>query len=255
MKSLLILTQPWPRVERLADQLWQADIPNLAIPFSKIEPCFEDSLMLQSFDWVVVVSPSAAERVIALAQSFDPGLPMPRFACIGPGTVSALREGLDSLAWPDPEIHWPQGSHDAEHLMAADFWGDLRNRSILVARASKTKTPWGSLFRPFQASVMEAELYEQVVLEPDWDFALPRLRRFIAEPDFERMVWYVSQEAVAERLVPEVRNLSIGHVTQRDTALVPHPRIKTVLERLGWAQVELVHPGADGLVSMMKRSG
>ncbi len=255
MKSLLVLTQPWPRVERLADQLWQADIPNLAIPFSKIDPCFDQPLMLQSFDWVVVVSPSAAERLLALAQAYDPDLPMPRFACVGPGSVSTLKEGLQSLAWPDPEIVWPEDNHDAEHLMAADFWGDLNNQSILVARATKTKTPWGAMFQQRRASVMEAELYEQISLEPDWEFAVPRLKRFIADPHFEKIVWYISQEGVAERLAHAVRNLSIGHVTQRDLALVPHQRIKNVLSRLGWAQIEVVQPGADGLVSVMRASG
>jgi uroporphyrinogen-III synthase len=255
MKSLLVLTQPWPRVERLADQLWQANIPNLAIPFSKIEPRFDEPLMLQSFDWVVVVSPSAAERVLALAEAYDPGLPMPRFACIGPGTVSTLKEGLESQAWPDPEIVWPEDSHDAEHLMAAGFWGDLNNQSVLVARATKSKTAWGTLFRERRASVMETELYEQIILEPDWDFALPRLKRFIADPNFEKIVWYVSQESIAERLVHEVRNLSIGHVTQRDVALVPHTRIKSLLTRLGWGQIEVIEPGADGLVSVMRASG
>jgi uroporphyrinogen-III synthase len=254
MKSLLVLTQPWPRVERLADQLWQANIPNLAIPFSKIEPCFDQPLMLQSFDWVVVVSPSAAERLLALAEAYDPDLPMPRFACVGPGSVSTLKEGLASLAWPDPEIFWPEDMHDAEHLLAANFWGDLHNQSVLVARARTTKTPWGAMFREHRASVMEAELYEQMNLEPDWEFALPRLKRFIADPHFDKMVWYVSQEGVAERLVHSVRNLSIGHVTQRDIALVPHTRIKSLLSRMGWAQVEVVRPGADGLVSVMRAS-
>ena len=255
MKNLLVLTQPWPRVERLAEQLWQADIPNLAIPFSKIEPCFDQPLLLQSFDWVVVVSPSAAESLIALAVPYDAELPMPRFACVGPGSVSALKEGLDSLAWPDPEIFWPEISHDAEHLLKAPFLGDLSHQSVLVVRAKISKTAWGPLFREKHASVMEIELYEQHAQAPDWEFAMPRLRRSIDDPHFKQMLWYVSQESVAERLVSAVRNLSIGHVTQRDIALVPHPHIQRVLERLGWAQVQLVAPGAQGLVSAMLHSG
>jgi uroporphyrinogen-III synthase len=255
MKNFLVLTQPWPRVERLAEQLWQANIPNLAIPFSKIEPCFDDNIMLQSFDWVVVVSPSAAERLLALAQAYDPGLPMPRFACVGPGSVSALREGLEALAWPDPEILFPRDSFDAEHLLAADFWGSLNHKSVLVARASKSKTAWNELFHERRASVMEAGLYEQVNLTPDWDFALPRFKRFMAEPQFQRALWYVSQESVAERLVHEVRNLPIGHATQRDLALVPHARIKARLSRLGWSHIEVIQAGADGLISAMHSSG
>ena len=254
MKHLLVLTQPWPRVERLAEQLWQADVPNLALPFNKIEPCFDQPLMLQGFDWIVVVSPSAADRLIALAQAYDAELPMPRFACVGPGSVAALKEGLESLAWPDPEIYYPEGVHDAEHLLSANFWGDLSHQSVLVVRAKQSKTAWGLLLRERHASVMEIELYEQHIQPPDWDFAMPRLRRSIADPHFSHMLWYVSQASVADRLVADVRNLSIGHVTQRDVALVPHQQIQKVLERLGWAQVRLIAPGAQGLVSAMQHS-
>lgn len=252
MSKLLVLTQPWPRVERLAGQLQQAGIPSLALPFSRIETLPQRPLALQAHDWVVVISPSAAETLLAQALPHDPAAPMPRFACVGPGTVEALRERLQAQAWPVPQLHWPAQHHDAQALMAAPFWGPLQGRRVLVARAERSKTAWAEWFTGQQASVTDVALYRQVAQMPDWERALTRLRPCIEHAGFTRLTWYVSQESVVEPLVQQLGTAAIGPVLQRDLALVPHERIAAQLRRQGWTQTRLILPGASGLISAMQ---
>ena len=137
----VLVTRPERQAGPMMDGLRAAGAEPLLFPVIRIaEPADGGAALrtaaqaIDTYDWVVLGSANAAERVLAALE--DAGTPAsgtnPRWACVGPGTAGVLRE-----AGVEPQLQAER--HVAEGLLEALDRHDLAQRRVLLPQAEAAR--------------------------------------------------------------------------------------------------------------------
>lgn len=272
----VVLTQPQPRAQAVAEALSAHGHELLALPFAAIEPLTDSPSVaaalarLAEFDRVVFVSPMAIDVVLeALGESWPLAVAP---AIVGPGSAEALaRHGLDG----HPGLLMPAGPvFDAAALLAhPELAAPLRQR-ILVVRAEGGNQAIEKALALRGAVVQPIEAYRRRAIEPSAD-AVATLACWLgehldardsggrggrsgdggggaargADPSLHVVVTTVDAADGLARLAsraPALRTLLGAGM------LAIHPRIASRLHELGCRRVRLIGPGLEALRSAIE---
>lgn len=248
----VVLTQPRPRVDRLAARLAERGHDVVALSFRRLvgmgesEPVREVFSRLRDFRWVVFVSPGAIEAA-------SPALPArwPQevgIAVIGPGSLQALREaGIDPLrvrcAVP------PAPPYDADALIGLPAFASMRDGRVLVVAGDRGRTDWIDALAARGVGVERACVYRNAPCEPEAG-AIERVRAWAGDSAPAVFV-FTSVEAVAALgQLPAAgawRDWALGQ-----QALAPHPRIAHALLSAGWRNARVIEPGEQALCAALE---
>lgn len=247
----VVLTQPAPRVEGIAERLRGRGHEPLALPLSRIVDRHDDAVRaamadLARYDWIVLVSPAAVASAARLAGVHWPGAAS--VAVIGPGSVQAIVErGLPID--PARVLHPPGPRYDADALLDMAPLRAPRGLAVLVLRGEGGSEHWIARLRAGGAEVRTCEVYAREPIEPPAGAlaALAQRLRGVPLPVFV----FTQVEAVGR-----VGELLVRHrlsaAAHRAPALAIHPRIAAALRRAGWTDVQLIEPGETALASALE---
>ena len=248
----VVLTQPRPRVDRLAARLAARGREVVVLSFRHLEgmggsePVREVFSRLSEFQWVVFVSPGAIEAA-------SPALPAdwPRevgVGVIGPGSVQALREvGIDPqrvrCAVP------PAPPYDADALMRLPAFAELRDARVLVVAGDRGRTDWIDALAARGVKVERACVYRNAQSEPDAG-AVERIRAW-ASASQDAVFVFTSVDAVAALgQLPAASSWRDWAASQQ--AFAPHARIIDALAAAGWRNARLIEPGEQALCGALE---
>ena len=245
----VVLTQPLPRVERLAARLTERGHDVLLCPVRRLAGQGNLASAIGAvgdYDWVVFVSPGA----VAVALQELPG-EWPRrtgIALIGPGSEQELSDhGISS---PAVRIVRPASApYDADALMRLapfDSPGGLR---VLVLAGTGGRTDWIEELGCRGALVRRAAIYLSETLSPTEE-ALRRMRRW-SRDDGEAVFVFTTTDAVRE-LEAALARARLRSWARRQRALAQHPRIARMLDERGWRSARLIEPGEPALLAAIE---
>jgi len=248
----VLLTQPRPRVERLAARLTARGHEVLACPLRRLvglgaEPGVREALgSLARHDWVIFVSPGSIEACAAL-------LPQPwpasvGIAVIGPGSAQALAE--HSTIPPDVRLVQPSGPpFDGQALLSTAPFDAPADLGILVLAGETGRTDWIDELARRGAHVERLAIYRSEAVAPAQETSSV-LNRWASEPDPVVFV-FTTGEAVRE-LDALVTGAGLGPWAHAQPALAPHPRIVSLLRERQWVSAHLVEPGERALLAAIE---
>lgn len=247
----VVLTQPAPRVEGIAERLRALGHRPLALPLSRIVERHDDAVRaamsdLSRYDWIVLVSPAAVAAAAHLRGVHWPAAG--GVAVIGPGSAQAIVEhGLP--ADPARVLRPPGPRYDAEALLAMAPLRAPRGLSVLVLRGEGGSEDWIARLRAGGADVRTCELYRRQPVEPPAEAleALAALLRGTPAP-----VFVLTQVEAVGRLDALLARRSLSAAARRAPALAIHPRIEAALRQAGWADVRLIEPGETALAGALE---
>jgi len=280
----VVLTQPQPRAQAVAEALTARGHEVLALPFAAIEPLTGEPPVavtlarLAQFDRVVFVSPTAIDVVLEALGDTWPVAVAP--AIVGPGSAEALaRHGLDG----HPGLLMPAGPvFDADALLAHPGLAAPLRQRILVVRAQGGNRAIEEALALRGAAVQPIEAYCRRTVEPSAN-ALATLACWLgerletgdsgdggrsgsggegsaggegsegvprgADASLHVVVTTVDAADGLARLAsrgPALRTLSGAAM------LAIHPRIACRLRELGFWRVRLIAPGFEALRSALE---
>jgi len=247
----VVLTQPAPRVERLARRLRSHGHEVVELPSRRLEVPGGDAAgaalhSLAEYDWVVFVSPGAVEA--ALEGRRDPWPAGVGIAVIGPGSEQALAEyGLRAPAVRI--VRPPAAPYDADALLRAPPFAAPAGARILVLRGEAGRVDWMQTLRERGAQVDAVSLYRTRALELPAE-GLTVLRRWAASGAAARFV-FTSVDAV-EAVTGWLSEPPLRGWALAQTALTVHRRIEDALRARGWAAARLVEPGESALLAALE---
>lgn len=249
----VVLTQPAPRVDRLAERLRARGHDAVALASRRLVRCAdapEPAALVDSlagrYDWVIFVSPGAV--ALGLGGAEGPARRWPEsvgIAVVGPGSAQALAQL--GLAPPRVRIAAPGcAPYDADALLATPPFQAPAGLAVLVVHGEQGRGDWLDELRARGAGVDRLVLYrsEPASVAPA---TLERLRSWAADAMSATFV-FTSVGAVrdcARLLAAE----SLSGWARGQPALVVHPRIAAALSELGWQAVRLIEPGEPALLA------
>ena len=248
----VVLTQPAPRVERLARALRERGHRVLELPARRLVPLDGAAGWARGLaatrDWVVFVSPGAVEMALATLDGPWPG--EVGIAVVGPGSALALAR--DPRIHPGVRIARPAGPpYDADSLLRTPPFDAPDGLRILVVRGEAGRDDWLDDLRRHGAQVEACALYRAVPAPVD-----PQARATLANWALERasaVFAFTAVDAAAhvEALLEGPGARAWAH---SQPALAQHPRIARALVDLGWTHVVSVEPGYAGLLAGIESS-
>jgi len=249
----VVLTQPLPRIERLAQRLAERGHEIAPCPLRRLRSLAADPRVAATLgsiaerDWVVFVSPGAIE--VALRDRGPAPWPgATGIALIGPGSEDALAEY--GIAASQVRILRPaRAPYDADALMRLAPFDSPQGLRVLVLAGNAGRTDWIDALRERGASVQRVAIYRSEALVPGAD-VLARLRRWSRQAAAVVFV-FTTLDAVRE-LEAALARARLRGWARRQRALVPHPRIAATLAALGWRTVETIEPGERALIAALE---
>lgn len=249
----VVLTQPAPRVSRLADRLRASGHEPLALGQRRLvrsatapEPRSLLDAIGAGYDWVVFVSPGAVGA--AFDGLADPAARWPDTAgaaVVGPGSAQALAER--GIAPPRVRVVHPAAApYDAAALLRTPPFDRPESLRVLVVHGEGGRTGWIDTLgaRGARVDVLRVYRSEPVPVDPA---AVDRLRGW-AGGDAAAVFVFTSAGAVREcEALLAAQGLASWAHAQR--ALAVHPRIVAVLQECGWRAAALVEPGEQALLA------
>ncbi|MEN9316222.1 MAG: hypothetical protein RIS35_2615 [Pseudomonadota bacterium] len=242
----LVLTQPEPRVARIAARLRAAGHAVLECPVRRlvaVEPSqAPDVEVLHRHDWVVFVSPGAVEFGLSgLTRTWPDGVGI---AVIGPGTAASLARC--PAIGPDARVIRPASApYDAGALIALPEFRDPAGLRVLVLRGESGRDDWIDHLRALGADV-EVRAVHRVESLPVNAAALERLGawRVAGEP----VVFVFTSVDAVTGLDAALSTNGSRAWAHGQRALAQHPRIVAALRTAGWRHAGLIEPGESGLL-------
>ena len=242
----VILTQPAPRVSRIAARLralghrvGECPVRRLVAVGPGLAPDREALLL---HDWVIFVSPGAVE--FGLRGLHEPWPPEVGIAVVGPGTAASLAESR----WIGPAVRIVRpcrAPYDAATLLERPEFRDPGGLRILVVRAETGRDDWIGHLRTLGAQVEVRAVHRSERLDVpagihdtlrDWRLAgLPTVFVFTSVDAVTTV-----DAALAAR--------GDAAWARGQRALAQHHRIAANLTAAGWRMVELIEPGEEALV-------
>jgi uroporphyrinogen III methyltransferase/synthase len=148
----VLVTRPAEQADGLVESLRAHGTDVRVIPTVALEPLPFNPPLLQSYDWVVVTSPTGVRSLLDRV-SPEPGV---RWAAVGPTTAAELaRRGVGADVVP-PRA---RGVELAGAMAAIE---PMRDRRILLARATAAGPELGARLRSLGALVDELDVYKTV---------------------------------------------------------------------------------------------
>lgn len=258
----VLLTQPAPRIDRVASRLRQRGHEPACLPATRIEsllgPLDVTALerRVRRAACVVFVSPSAINVILEpLAAAAAPWPVCTEIAVVGPGSVEALAEwGVDaSVTTIRVPPHAPFDSVSLlalprfNHPVAVDA-----NASLLVVTGETGRVGWIDVLRErgFEVDVLVA--YRSRALEPDKP-VLAAVQNWLDARQPVASV-FTSSDAVVRLSGPLAALRGSGWLFDRP-ALTVHARIADVLTDNRWCDVRLIPPGESRLAGAIESLG
>ncbi|MCZ7562068.1 MAG: uroporphyrinogen-III synthase [Burkholderiaceae bacterium] len=248
----VVLTQPWPRVCGIEQQLRELGHEPLALPMSRIVELVDDpgvagvAARLSGFDWVIMVSPAAVSAAARLTGGRWPeGTGV---AVVGPGSLQAIAES--GLGIDPGRVLRPDGPRfDADALIDTPPLRTPRGLRVLVLRGHDGSEGWIARLRAAGATVETCEIYRREPLEPD-AAALAALRTLLgARP---APVFVFTQRDAVERVDALLERAGLAARAHEAPALAIHARIAAALQARGWREVRAIEPGNPALVAALE---
>nr|WP_281381475.1 uroporphyrinogen-III synthase [Quisquiliibacterium transsilvanicum] len=247
------MTQPAPRVDRLAARLRERGHEAIALPLRQLVRCAdapEPAALVDAlngrYDWVIFVSPGAI--ALGLGGAHGPARRWPDsvgIAVVGPGSRQALAEA--GLASPRIRIVAPERApYDADALLASAPFSVPSGLAVLVVHGEQGRSDWLDELRARGARVDRLVLYRSEPVPPAT--ATVELLRGWATGGAPATFVFTSVDGVRDcaRLLA-TQSLARWACGQR--ALAVHPRIAAALSELGWQAVRLIEPGEPALLA------
>jgi len=245
----VVLTQPLPRVERLAARLAEQGHEAIACPLRRLTSIAAESgeapaiAEAANHDWVVFVSPGAV--AIALEELGAEWPAGTGIALIGPGSEQELAER--GVRAPRVRIVRPANPpYDADALIRLPPFSAPRGLRVLVLAGAGGRTDWVDALRERGALVRRASIYRSEPTTPS-DACLRTLRGWSRGGDKVAFV-FTTADAVTE-LEQALAGARLRAWARTQRALTLHPRIAALLGRRGWGRVELIEPGERALLA------
>lgn len=242
----VVLTQPAPRVARIAARLRAFGHETLECPVRRlvgIDPArAPDLATLRRQDWVVFVSPGAVEfglKCLHQAWPDEVGI-----AVVGPGTASSLADC--HRIGPGVRIVRPaRAPYDAAALIERPEFRDPVGLRVLVLRGETGRDDWIDRLRALGAQV-EIRAVHRAESLPVNLATLAHLAVWRAS-EVPAVFVFTSVDAVTtvDAALDATGDLDWA---QGQRALAQHPRIVAALRAAGWCRAELIEPGESGLV-------
>lgn len=245
----VVLTQPLPRVQALAQALRTRGHEVLELPVRRLESLVGQpavtSLLgnLFTFDWVVFVSPGAVDAAWdALPDVWPPGTGV---ATVGPGTeATLLARGFDPTVLFEPLVRPRQAPFDAAALLNEVPFVAPAGLRILVVRGEGGREDWIDTLRGAGAAVEVVAVHRSHALQVSADCAR-QAADWLAQAARHPVVFaFTAQDAIdtLDKALP-----TLGR--DRARALAVHPRQVAALRKCGWSRASEMHPGESGLVA------
>jgi uroporphyrinogen-III synthase len=182
---------------------------------------------LQTFDWAVFVSPTAARRGVKAVQARRAWPAGPRLAAIGRGTATALAE----LGFAD--VVAPDAPGDTEALLELSELQDIAGQNLVLFRGEGGREKLARVLAERGARVEYAECYRRGRPEADVSELIERWRSGAIHA-----VCAASREALAN-----LRDMLGGEhagMLAETPVFVPHPRIANAARELGCTRAIVV---------------
>jgi len=245
------LTQPAPRVERIAARLAARGHEPLVLTNRRLVPLCGASGQaplagLDAFDWVIFVSPGAIEA--ALAGREGPWPAAVGVAVMGPGSAQALIEhGLDPGCVR--VVQPSQAPFDAAGLMREAPFTHPAGLRVLVARGEKGRDDWIGALRAGGAQLDVRAIYRAQAQAPT-PGTLAALDAWAREPAPVVFVFSSADGIAATGELLAARGLHEWACGQ--PALAVHPRQVEALRVRGWRAARAIEPGERSLIDAIE---
>lgn len=260
----VVLTQPWPRVQGIAERLQRGGWNPIILASSALETepyrdevtavrraLFAASLDDPCWDLVVFVSPGAVSAFCA-ADDLAGWPAQIAVAAVGPGTAEALAHaGLPAGVDCRLPTETADGRFDAAALLATLSHAPIAAKRILVVAGAATRTDWVAEIGQRLGAKAAAQLrlltaYRSSVRRPE-AHAVAGLQSLCER----RLPWagVVTLAASAESLVALMANRPPQDQAwmRAQPILTIHPRLERALAELGFQSIQRIGPGAAAL--------
>jgi uroporphyrinogen III methyltransferase/synthase len=150
--AAVLVTRPAEQADGLVESLRAHGIDVRVVPTVALEPLPFVPPRLQSFDWVVVTSPTGVRSLLDRVEP-QPGV---RWAAVGPTTAAELaRRGVGADVVP-------ARARGVELAGAMAGFEPISGRRVLLARATAAGPELGARLRSLGALVEELDVYQTV---------------------------------------------------------------------------------------------
>ena len=240
----VLVTRPIQQSDRLMQRLRALGARPLLFPALEIAAASQPERLaslladVARYDWLLFVSPTAAEYGLDALRQAGSAAAAKRIsaAAVGSATAATLR------AAGMPEVLAPDSGEDSEHLLALPEFADMRDRRVLIFRGEGGRELIAATLRERGAQVDYAECYRRVC--PDGD---PRpLRQALADGRIQAVT------AFSGETLDNLLTLAGDAARQTLLALplfVPHARIAEQACAHGFALPVLTESGESGVLA------
>lgn len=243
------LTQPSPRVERIAATLRARGHEVAVLSTRRLEALpFGPELaeVLELEQWAVLVSPGAVDTALDLLGGRWPE--SVGIGVIGPGSALAL--AAHGIAPPRYRIVQPsQPPYDADALLRLAPFREPAGLRLVVLRGERGRTDWIERLREQGARVSALSLYRSVAIEAaagELD-ALERWRREQAAGVFV----FTSADGIDGAEAALAARGCLDWARGRP-AFAVHPKLVRRLQASGWSDPRDLAPGEPALVAAIE---
>jgi uroporphyrinogen-III synthase len=250
----VIVTRPAAQAEEWVAALRRQAIDAVALPLIGIAAPADPSAVVHAWEtlaeqqWLVFVSPNAAEQFFALRPSRLAWPSHVRAASPGPGTTGVLRRlGVPADCITEPAADALQ--FDSESLwqqMSANPW---QGAKVQVVRGESGRDWLAEKLRQQGADVGFVTAYRRVLPQLDAQ-ALDLLGVAIGSP--EHHLWFFSSSEAIDNLMRLSPSGASSGTWQRSQALATHPRIAERAGSAGFRRVLQSRPELSCVVACIQ---
>mgnify|MGYP002778095606 CR=1 FL=1 len=250
-RRLVFITHPQPRADHVCARLREAGLAAHALPAFGLRPLAPEALAdaaarLSDYDIAVMVSPTA----VAMLTGAAGGRPWPArtlAAVVGRGSRDALMLGPG----PPARVSMPEGSADAEALLAEPEMSEVVGKRILLVRGETGRDEFAQTLRARGATVDELRAYART--EAPWpEPAATALFQAAAQASAAVFVFTTTSAAARVEQALADRGAAALAWARACPALAVHPRIASSLHQGGWTRACAIEPGVDALVAALE---
>ena len=238
-RRLVFITHPQPRADHVCARLREAGLAAHALPAFGLRPLAPEALA------------DAAARLsdydIAVMAGGRPWPARTLAAVVGRGSRDALMLGPG----PPARVSMPEGSADAEALLAEPEMSEVVGKRILLVRGETGRDELAQTLRARGATVDELRAYART--EAPWpEPAATALFQAAAQASAAVFVFTTTSAAARVEQALADRGAAALAWARACPALAVHPRIASSLHQGGWTRACAIEPGVDALVAALE---
>ena len=237
----MLIVRPAGLGERLAKLLSEEGAEPILFPTIEVLPApspdrlSEVVARLQTFDWAIFVSPTAAREGMRAVRARRRWPAEPRVAAVGRGTAAAL----EHLGFS--RVLAPTGRGDSESLAALPELQEIGGQNVLIFRGQGGREQLARALAERGARVEYAECYRRGPATAD---AAPLVERW--RSGGVQVICAASGEAIMNlRDVLSTQGMEFARATP---VFVPHPRVAASAREAGFGHTIMVAGGDEATV-------